>query len=174
MSEADALRDLLHDGFGRVRELVEQLSDRIDESTAGFQVDPGANPPSWLVWHLARVQDDHVAGLAGVPQAWDTWAERFGLPFDHDDIGYGQDIDAVLQVCATGDLLAAYHRDVDALTRRYLDTVTSDELARVVDERWDPPVTAGVRLVSVLGDTLQHLGQVAYVLGVADRRTPRG
>lgn len=169
MSADDAVRDLLLDGFGRVRELVEELTVEIDERTAAFQVDPGANTPSWLLWHLARVQDDHVAGLAGVPQAWDAWADRFALPFGHADIGYGQDIAAVLQVRSPGALLDAYHRDVDALTRQYLQSVTPLELGRVVDEHWDPPVTAGVRLVSVLGDTLQHLGQVAYVLGVAER-----
>ena len=36
----------------------------------------------------------------------------------------------------------------------------------MVDEHWDPPVTAGVRLVSVIGDALQHLGQAAYVKGL--------
>ena len=41
---------------------------------------------------------------------------------------------------------------------------------RVVDERWDPPVTLGVRLVSVISDDLQHVGQAAYLRGLADRR----
>ena len=52
------------------------------------------------------------------------------------------------------------------LTLAYLSRVTSEELDRVVDRRWDPPVTAGVRLVSVVGDCLQHLGQAAYVRGL--------
>jgi hypothetical protein len=53
---------------------------------------------------------------------------------------------------------------------RYVDGITSAELDRVVDTRWDPPVTAAVRLVSVIGDTMQHLGQAAYVRGLAMRR----
>ena len=66
-------------------------------------------------------------------------------------------------------LLAGYHADVHALSLRYLHGVDADELARVVDASWDPPVTASVRLVSVLGDCLQHLGQASYVAGLAQR-----
>ncbi|KQO41779.1 MULTISPECIES: DinB family protein [unclassified Aeromicrobium] len=175
MSLDPVTTDLLDDAFGRVRELVEQQCSDLDESTATFQVDDGANTPVWLLWHLARVQDDHVAALADVPQAWDTWAERFaphlGDGIEHGDIGYGHDLDQVLSVRPPAELVDAYHADVHALTRRYLRTLDATELARVVDERWDPPVTASARLVSVLGDTLQHLGQVAFVVGVAQRRS---
>lgn len=165
----DATVTMLNDAFDRVRELVESLAGDLDEGNATHQVDPGANTPAWLLWHLSRVQDDHIAGLAGVDQAWDRWADRFDLPFDHGDIGFGQSIEQVLQVRPSGQLIADYHADVDALTRRYLDGLTAEELERVVDDRWDPPVTASARLVSVLGDTLQHLGQAAYVLGSASR-----
>lgn len=169
MSDIDATRALLVDSFERVRGLVQSVAADVDERTATFQVDAGANTPAWLLWHLTRVQDDHVADLAGVPQAWDEWRERFGLPFDDDATGYGQDVDDVLAVRADGALLADYHRAVHDLTLRYLETLTTDELERVVDERWDPPVTASARLVSVLGDTLQHAGQASFVLGVASR-----
>ena len=37
---------------------------------------------------------------------------------------------------------------------------------RVVDRTWDPPVTLGVRLVSILDDDTQHAGQAAYVRGL--------
>ena len=128
---------------------------------------PGGNPLVWLLWHTARVQDDHVAALAGVPQAWADWEERFALPLETADIGYGHTDDQVDLVRVEDlALLAGYHRDVHALTRDYLARVDEDELDRVVDEAWDPPVTAGVRLVSVVGDCLQHLGQAAYVRGL--------
>ena len=64
------------------------------------------------------------------------------------------------------DLLVGYQDAVHARTLDYLATVDADELGRVVDRRWDPPVTAGARLVSVLGDCLQHLGQASYVKGL--------
>ena len=51
------------------------------------------------------------------------------------------------------------------MTLAYIATVTTDELARIVDENWTPPVTASVRLVSILDDCAQHLGQAAYLEG---------
>ncbi len=75
----------------------------------------------------------------------------------------------VAQVRVAGPLLAGYHADVHALSVRYVRSLDAAALARVVDEAWDPPVTASVRLVSVLGDCLQHLGQASYVAGLAER-----
>ena len=166
--------DLLLDHADRVRELVETTVDGLDPDAAHLRpVLAGApaarrgNSIVWLLWHTARVQDDHVAALAGVDQAWDAWAERFDLPLDHADIGYGHD-DADVDAVRVADLrlLVDYHRAVHELTRDYLARVDAHELDRVVDEAWDPPVTAGVRLVSVVGDCLQHLGQAAYVRGL--------
>jgi uncharacterized protein DUF664 len=164
-----AARDLLVDSFTRIRELVETLTDGLTEEGSTYRPAPAANTPGWLLWHLARVQDDHVAGLAGVQQAWPGWRERFGLPFSDWATGYDQNADEVGAVRVSGELLADYHADVHDLTLTYVRQITGDELARVVDDSWDPPVTAAVRLVSVIGDVLQHLGQAAYVLGLAER-----
>ena len=166
----NAARDLLIDAFIRVREEVVELTDGLSEEVATYRPGPRANSIGWLLWHLTRIQDDHVAALARVEQAWPKWRERFGLPFSDWDTGYGHTREQVAAVRPTGDLLAGYHADVHALTLRYLDQITTDELARVVDTHWNPPVTASVRLVSVLGDTYQHLGQAAYVRGLVERR----
>ncbi len=121
----------------------------------------------WLLWHTARVQDDHVAALADVPQAWREWAPRFDLPLDLEDFGYGH-TDEQVDVVRVDDLalLDDYHQAVHRLTLQHVGGLDEAALDRVVDEHWDPPVTAGVRLVSVTGDCLQHLGQAAYVKGL--------
>ena len=158
-------RELLIDEFGRIQELYADLvgsSVDLHERPSGT-----GNPIAWLLWHTARVQDDHVAGVAGVPQAWDDFSSRFDLPFAHGDIGYGHTSDEVSAVrIPDPSALVDYHAAVHQLTLSYLSRVTAEELDRVVDRRWDPPVTAGVRLVSVVGDCLQHLGQAAYVRGL--------
>lgn len=164
-----AARDLLVDSFSRIRELVEELTDGLTEADSTYRPAPKANTPGWLLWHLIRIQDDHIAGLASTQQAWPNWRDRFALPFSDWATGYGQSADEVAAVRVSGELLAGYHADVHDLTLGYVRQITDDELARVVDTNWDPPVTAGVRLVSVLGDVLQHLGQVAYVRGLAGR-----
>jgi hypothetical protein len=126
---------------------------------------------SWLIWHLSRVQDDHVADVAGAEQVWlaGGWAERFGLPFDDEATGYGQATAEVAQVRVAPELLEGYHNAVCEQTTRYVQALTDVELDRIVDESWDPHVSLGSRLVSVIGDDLQHLGQAAYILGLAKR-----
>lgn len=164
-------RELLTDHVERVRELYAAARADLDLATAhqrpAVAGSTGGNPIVWLLWHTARVQDDHVAGLAGTDQAWAAWESRFHLPLDSGDIGYGHSSAEVDGVRVDDlDLLVDYHRAVHDLSLDYLARVDADELDRVVDDHWDPPVTAGVRLVSVIGDCLQHLGQAAYVKGL--------
>ncbi len=164
--------DLLIDAFDRVRETVRAAVEGLDEDRLAFRPDPEANSLAWLVWHLTRVQDDHLAGVAGGEQLWTAagWVERFGLPFDVWTIGYGQTADEVAAVRAGAELLAGYQDAVHRATVDYLGTLREQDYARVIDERWDPPVTVAVRLVSVLNDTTQHAGQAAYLRGLVDRR----
>jgi uncharacterized damage-inducible protein DinB len=161
-------RDLLLDTFERIREEYVEVADGLDPEAAHRRPGGNGNSITWLLWHLARVQDDHIAGLTGGTQSWhDGWMERFDLPFDRHDIGYGHssdDVDAVRVDDLQG--LVDYHEAVHRQTLTYLETADSPELDRIVDRHWDPPVTAGVRLVSVVGDCLQHIGQAAYVKGL--------
>ena len=163
---------LLIDGFDRVRDTVQQAVEGLDEDRLAFRPDPDANSVAWLAWHLTRVQDDHVAGVAGGEQLWTVggWVERFGLPFDVGAIGYGQTSEEVGRVRAGAELLVAYQDAVHRSTVDYLATLEDADYARVVDDRWDPPVTLAVRLLSVLNDTTQHAGQASYVRGLVDRR----
>jgi uncharacterized damage-inducible protein DinB len=160
--------ELLTDAFGRIVEGGRDVVAGLDDDQLAWRPGPDANPIAWLVWHLARVQDDHVADVAGVEQVWTAqgFHDRFGLPFDPGDTGYGHTSEEVAQVRAPADLLAEYLAAVHEQTTAYLATVTPEDLDRVVDTRWDPPVTLGARLVSVVNDDAQHLGQAAYVRGL--------
>src|SRR6476469_2600010 len=162
-------RDLLTDSFGRIADLYTRVADGLDEEVMAERPG-GGNSIGWLLWHLARVQDDHLAGITGEEQVWERWRDRFGLPLDPHERGFGHTSEQVDSV-RIGDvgLLTGYHAEVHQATLAYVGSVDADELDRVVDQRWDPPVTAGVRLISVIGDCLQHLGQAAYVKGVVQR-----
>ncbi len=165
------VRELLIDGFGRITELYDGVAEGLDADQLHRRPDDSGNSIGWLLWHLARVQDHHIAGLADTDQAWDQWQDRFGLPNDSDDIGYGHSSEQVDAIRITDpQLLVDYHHEVALATTRFLETVDKGELDRVVDPHWDPPVTAGVRLVSIQGDCLQHLGQAAYVKGLLQRQ----
>ncbi|MQA88526.1 MAG: DUF664 domain-containing protein [Streptosporangiales bacterium] len=164
---------LLTDAFGRIQGVVRRVVGGLTPEQLAFRPDGEANSIAWLVWHLTRVQDDHVADVAGTPQVWTSqgWVERFGLPFDASQTGFGHSGDEVAMVRVdSGDLLTGYHDAVHERTIEYVSALTDDDLARVVDRSWDPPVTLGVRLVSVVADDLQHAGQAAFVRGLIDRR----
>jgi uncharacterized damage-inducible protein DinB len=160
--------ELLKDAFGRIAESTERVLGGLSDEQLTHRVAPEANTIGWLVWHLTRVQDDHIADVAGTEQVWTAqeYADRLGLPFEEDATGYGQTAEAVGQVKVSADDLWEYHRATHAATLAYLDTLTAEDLDRVVDERWDPPVTLAVRLVSVINDDTQHVGQAAYVRGL--------
>ncbi|WP_232664381.1 mycothiol transferase [Pseudonocardia sp. TRM90224] len=164
--------DLLVDGLGRAKEVVHDAVDGLSTAELAERLDPEANSIAWLVWHLTRVQDDHIAEVAEQEQVWTSqgWAERFKLPFRPSATGYGQSSADVGQVQSSAELLLGYHDAVHAQSVAYLETIREDDLERIVDERWDPPVSLGVRLVSVVDDCAQHAGQAVFVRGVLLRR----
>ena len=115
------------------------------------------------------MQDLQLCDIAGIEQVWtrDGWDDRFGLDLAGNDHGYGHGPDDVGKVRAPADLLAGYYHAVHKVTLEYIASVTAEELSRVVDTHWTPPVTASARLVSIIDDCAQHLGQAAYVRGIA-------
>lgn len=162
-------KDILAEGFGRIQEEVHNAVTGLDAERLARRPGEEANSIAWLVWHLTRVQDDHVAEVAGREQVWltDGWRERFGLDLPARATGYGHTPTDVAKVLVDSpELLTGYYDATHAVTLSYLDTLRDEDLDRVVDRRWDPPVTLGVRLVSVLSDDLQHAGQAALLRGL--------
>lgn len=163
---------LLVDALERVRDEVPRVLDGLTGEALSWRPGPEANTIGWLVWHLARVQDDHIAGVADEPQAWleNGWYERFGLPFAPEAHGYGHTTEEVGQLRdISAELLTGYYADVAERSLAFVARVSSSDLDRVVDTRWNPPVTLGVRLVSVVGEVHAHTGQAAYVRGLWER-----
>jgi Protein of unknown function (DUF664) len=165
--------DVLTDAFDRISDLVHAAAEGLSAEQLAYRADPEANSIGWLVWHLTRVQDDHVSAVRGAEQAWieGGWVERFGLPFDADATGYGHSSDEVGAVRVGSDkLLLGYFDAVHSQTVSYVRQLTAADLARIVDDRWDPPVTLSARLVSVISDDIQHAGQSAFIRGIIERR----
>ncbi|MEV4695221.1 DinB family protein [Micromonospora echinospora] len=161
--------DVLIEAYGRLPDLVAGALDGLDAAQLRRAPAEGANPVGWMVWHLTRIQDDHVADVMGEPQLWagGDWAARCGLPPEPAETGFGHGPEQIAAVRPeSGDVLLDYHRAVVDRSLGYLRGLRPADLDRVVDENWDPPVTLGVRLVSVLDDDFQHVGQAAYVRGL--------
>jgi hypothetical protein len=164
--------DLLTEFYGRVPPLAESAVEALDAEQLVWAPGPGANSIGWLIWHLTRVQDHHLSEVMETDQLWVSgeWAARCGLAPDPSNIGYGHDADDVRAVRPEGPkVLVDYLAAVHARTVAWCKGLVPSDLDRVIDHRWNPPVTLGVRLVSVADDCLQHAGQAAYVRGLLAR-----
>ncbi len=164
---------LLAELFGRVNDHVHEILDGLQAEDLVVQPEPGSNPVGWLIWHLTRVTDAHMSEILEQDQLWvsDGWADRFGLDPDPWNVGYGHTPAQVAEVRPDGaQVLLDYWSAVWERTQGVLASTDADDLERIVDRNWDPPVSLGVRLVSIADDDIQHAGQAAYVKGLLGRR----
>lgn len=164
--------DLVRDALGRVHELIPAVLDGLDGDDLLWRPDPEANPLGWLIWHLTRIEDDHLARLGDVEQVWLSagWYGRFKLPYIKGAHGFNMTpVEVGLFNARDTSLLNGYATDVWQQTQQILDQFTEADLDRVVDTRYTPPVTVGVRLVSVMVETAQHVGQAGYLRGLRER-----
>jgi uncharacterized damage-inducible protein DinB len=166
-------KDLIIDGLSRVDEDLRHTLKGLSGEQLAFRPAEHANSVAWLAWHLTRVEDDHVSEIAGRPQAWvaDGWHARFGKPADPSDTGFGYGQAQVAAIRPDGpEVLIEYYAAVHKRSLEYLSQLTCQDMDRIIDRSWDPPVTVGVRLVSVVNDATQHVGQMAYLRGLIEGR----
>lgn len=163
--------DLLLDLLSRVREHAHAALDSTPEDRLAQPPAEGTNTVAWLVWHLTRGLDEQAAEVLGYPAVWEAegWRERMDLSLPAGAHGYGMGYDEVLRVQPSGEHLRGYLDAASVPAAAALRSVTDDDLDRVVDDRYDPPVTLAVRLVSILDDCIQHAGQAAYASGILAR-----
>lgn len=163
-------KDILADALGRVQETVHEVVHGLTPQQLLYRPGEDANSIAWTVWHLTRVQDDHVADLASRPQAWieDGWHARFGMAADPHDTGTGHTAAQVAAFqTAAPETLTGYYDAVYQRTLAYLETVTPAGLDVELNEpQYQPIPTVGVRLVSVANDNALHSGEAAYVRGL--------
>ena len=158
---------LIMDGYDRILQALEHALSGLTEDDLNEQPHPDCYSIGWLAWHLTRLQDDYIADLMGEDQLWakDMWYTKFNRAPDLEDIGLShtaEDIAAFRSVNV--DTLLEYHRAVLHRTKQYIATLSMDDLARELNEPWfHTPPTVAVRLMTVMSDSLQHVGQIAYV-----------
>jgi hypothetical protein len=165
--------ELFAELFSRVHGHVHGVLDGLATEDLYAVPEPGSNPIGWLLWHLTRVQDMHIAEIVEQDQVWQEpgWSGRFGLDPDPANVGYGHSPEQVVAVRPESpEAIRDYYAEVEERTKTLVAALTAESLDRVVDTRWDPPVTLGARLVSIADDDIQHAGQAAYVKGLLQRR----
>ena len=161
--------DVLTEAFGRIPDLVRGAVEGLDADQLSIRPNGTGNSIAWLVWHLTRVEDNHLADAFGHDEVWQAagYAERWALDLEPLDTGYGHSTEQVDAVTVRdARQLLEYFDDVHATSMSSVAELDDAALQRVVDEEWDPPVTLLVRLVSVVDDAVQHAGQAAYARGL--------
>lgn len=162
-------REILIDGIGRTQEALRAAIDGLSPDQLNHRPGGDHNSISWLAWHAAREQDVQIAALSGTEQVWVAggWVGKFGLDLPPESMGYGHDSEEVAKVRVSDPaLLTGYLKAATDATVAYLHSVDDTSMDEIVDRRWDPPVSRGARLVSIVDDAAQHAGQAAYVRGL--------
>lgn len=167
------VRAVLKDGFSRIEEGVRRVVDGLGAEDLSWAPEGATNSVGWLLWHLCRQQDAQLSSIAWEEVVWTAqgWVDRFDLPYGREEMGYGQD-EAEVRAFRVVDpgLLTGYARAVHDRSVRLVEGLGAQDYDRVIDTSWDPPVTVGVRVYSVLEDSAKHLGQAEYLRGMLDRR----
>jgi hypothetical protein len=162
--------DLLIDGYGRIPEFLENVLKGLTRGDLDWQPRYDCNSIGWLIWHLTRLQDVQTASLMDEEQLWirDEWYTKFGRQPEPDDIGFGHGLEQVSAFKSPeAKILLDYNRAVVQRSKQYISSLSETDLDRELDEPWFQPLpTVGVRLVSILDDSLLHAGQAAYVRGL--------
>ena len=146
------------------------LIDALDGLTAdemSWQPAPDANSIGWILWHMVRVEDMWIQFFAQFQtELWEAegWHEKFGLPTRDNGFGHtteqvnnfpGVDLEQFLQ----------YRAAVRASTLAYLNTLSPDDMETVPRER-RPEMSLGAMFRQIIGEMYQHLGHIAYLLGL--------
>ena len=162
--------DMLSGAYGGILRVLGYTLEGLNEEDLNWQPKPDCNSIGWLVWHLTRWQDVQISNFMGEEQLWikDGWHARFNRPPDPKDIGFGHSSEDVTSFKSPDvSNLLEYHRAVLERSKRFISNLSTADLDRELNEPWYQPLpTVSVRLISVMSDSLQHVGQVSYVRGL--------
>ena len=160
--------DILHNAATRPAEAAQGLRASLSAEVLNAHLGGHDNSAAWLLWHTGREIDIQTVDLAGTSEVWsrDGYAELTGIGTVGDGVGLGHTPGEAREITSDqGDALVDYVAAATEALLAYISTLSDADLDEVIDENWDPPVTRGVRLISIIDDAAQHVGQAAYVVG---------
>ena len=164
---------ILHNAATRPAEAAQRLRASLSSEVLNAHLGDHDNSVAWLLWHTGREIDVQTADLAGTSEAWshEGYAQLTGIGAVGDGLGLGHTTGEAREITSDqGDALVDYVAAATDALLAYISTLTDADLDEVIDENWDPPVTRGVRLVSIIDDAAQHVGQAAYAVGALSQR----
>ncbi|WP_333907826.1 mycothiol transferase [Neomicrococcus lactis] len=157
----DIFADFIQRPIDAARNLPELSAEQLNAHPAEHP-----NSIAWLLWHSGREVDVQLAHLSGTAQVWESYRNLFDLGELGETVGYGHTAEQSQQIQVSDQkLLVNYLEATLRALGDYVSGLLETELDEVIDTRWDPPVTRGVRIVSIIDDAIQHVGQAAYAAG---------
>jgi hypothetical protein len=103
-------------------------------------------------------------------QLWvtDKWYTKFGRQPEPYDVGFGHTPEQVSAFKSPESrTLLDYNHAVVERSKQYINSLSEKDLGRELKEpEFQPLPTVGVRLVSILDDSVLHAGQAAYLRGM--------
>ena len=158
------------DALGRIQNTIRRVLDGMTPDQLYYRPAENSNSTAWVIWHLTRVQDHHISDMGGLEQLWtsDGWHARFGMEADGKNTGTGHTSGNVAKIRPDAETLQSYYDAVYERTKAVLSSLTSEDMDRELDEpQYNPLPTIGVRCASIISDNTQHVGQAAYIKGLA-------
>ena len=161
-------KDAIKSGLAEYMAGLKKAVDGLTPAELRWQPTLASNPISWIVWHMARVEDRWVNRvLRGGVELWisDGWHEKFGM--SEEAHGFGETADQVRAMpdVAMSDLLD-YFDAVRQSTLAHLEQMTPLELGTTYPHPRLTGITGAWILGHILVEESQHLGQVAYIRGM--------
>ena len=158
------------DALGRIQNTIRRVLDGMTPDQLYYRPAENSNSTAWVIWHLTRVQDHHISDMGGLEQLWtsDGWHARFGMEADGKNTGTGHTPGDVAKIRPDAETLQSYYDAVYERTKTVLSSLTPEDMDRELDEpQYNPLPTIGVRCASIISDNTQHVGQAAYIKGLA-------
>ena len=158
------------DALGRIQNTIRRVLDGMTPDQLYYRPAENSNSTAWVIWHLTRVQDHHISDMGGLEQLWTSygWHARFGMEADGKNTGTGHTPGDVAKIRPDAETLQSYYDAVYERTKTVLSSLTSEDMDRELDEpQYNPLPTIGVRCASIISDNTQHVGQAAYIKGLA-------
>ena len=163
-------KDLVIQNFDSTLSILEQTLKGLTREELDWQPKPNCNSIGWITWHLSRFLDWGSSFFSGEEQLWikDGWFGRFDRPADLADTGGRNTPEQVAAFKSPDtDTLIDYYRAALEKFKLFLNTVSSSDLDKEYDDNWSQVYpTLGSRINAAVRETLQHLGQIAYIRGL--------
>jgi hypothetical protein len=160
-------QQLISSIYDRLTEGLERALVGLTQEDLNYQPRPDSNSIGWLTWHLTRTQDQAIADLMGVEQLWikEGWYLKFNRSANPQDTGSGHSPEDMASFKSPDvKMLLAYYYSVVQRSKRCFYNLSETDLDREINHTRYPTVAA--RIVGVISDNFQHVGQMAYVHGL--------